>query len=133
MTRIVIDTDVFSFFFKRDTRAQFYAPDLAGAQPCLSFQTVAELQSWAISRGWGAKRRQQLSDVIRHYLVFPSDEAMVRLWAEVTAHRRALGHEVACGDAWIAATALRHGATLMTHNAKDYADIPNLTIISRGP
>ena len=37
MRLAVLDTDVFSFFFKNDTRAALYGPDLAGAQPCVSF------------------------------------------------------------------------------------------------
>ena len=35
MRAALLDTDVFSFVFKRDTRAALYALDLAGAQPCL--------------------------------------------------------------------------------------------------
>lgn len=44
MSAALLDTDVFSFAFKRDTRAALYAPHLTGVQPCLSFQSVAGLQ-----------------------------------------------------------------------------------------
>ena len=47
MTRLLLlDTDVFSFLFKRDSHAAMYAPHLVNAQPCLSFQSVAELRYW---------------------------------------------------------------------------------------
>ena len=132
MRLVVLDTDVFSFFFKHDTRAQLYADDVAGAHPCISFQTLAELQVWAITRRWGEQRRRRLAEVLEHYLLFPSDEQMVRHRAVLTAHRRSLGREIGCGDAWIAATALRHDAALLTHNAADFADVPGLNVITHG-
>ena len=121
MRLVVLDTDAFSFFFKHDTRAALYAKELVGASPCLSFQSVAELELWAIARRWGERRRQRLADVLNHYLLFPSDKAMIRLWAQISAHRRKLGREIGCGDPWIAAAALRHsdipGLNLVTHGA----------------
>jgi len=42
-----------------------------------------------------------------------------------------MGREIACGDAWIAASAIRRGATLLTHNAKDFEDIPGREAISQ--
>jgi predicted nucleic acid-binding protein len=41
-------------------------------------------------------------------------------------------HSFETGDAWIAASALRYDATLLTHNGQDYADIPNLRVVSHG-
>jgi predicted nucleic acid-binding protein len=36
-------------------------------------------------------------------------------------------------DLWIAATALRHGLPLVTHNRRDFVDIPDLIVISEVP
>jgi predicted nucleic acid-binding protein len=33
-------------------------------------------------------------------------------------------------DAWIAATARRHGCPLVTHNGDEFLDIPGLEVIS---
>ena len=120
----------FSFFFKQDTRAALYASDVSAAQLCLSFQSVAELRAWTMTRNWGAARRQSLEAAILRCVVLPYDDAMSRFWAEVTSHRHAHGHPIDCGDAWIAATALRHSLPLVTHNAGDFADVPNLVLIS---
>ena len=130
MRFVVLDTDVFSFLLKKDTRAARYAPHLADAQPCLSFQSVAELRLWALVRRWGDARRGALETAMSKCLLFPYDDAMARHWAEISAHRRHIGRPIECGDAWIAATALRHGATLLTHNGKHYLDVPGLTVIS---
>jgi tRNA(fMet)-specific endonuclease VapC len=128
----LLDTDVFSFLFKRDTRAALYAPYLAHVQACMSFQSVAELRFWALVKRWGEPRRRSLDAAIARTVLLPCDDELCRHWAAVTAHRRRAGRPVECGDAWIAATALRHGIPLLTHNARDYADIPGLTIISHG-
>jgi tRNA(fMet)-specific endonuclease VapC len=132
MSAVLLDTDVFSFVFKRDTRAALYATHLTGAQTCLSFQSVAELRLWAIVRQWGQKRRLSLDSSLARCVVLPYDDAMSRRWAEVTAHRQGVGRPIDCGDAWIAATALRHGLPLLSHNAADYSDIPGLQLVSHG-
>jgi tRNA(fMet)-specific endonuclease VapC len=71
-----------------------------------------------------------MDSLLRSFVVLPYDAMMAQRWADVTACRRRLGRPIQCGDAWIAAAALRHRASLLTHNAKDYSDIPGLTIIS---
>ncbi len=130
MQAVLLDTDVFSFLFKADSRGPLYAPDVVGRQPCLSFQSVAELRAWAILRNWGRRRRERLDKVLGKYVVLPYDSRMADRWAEVTAHCRRAGRQVSCGDAWIAAAALRHDLALLTHNASHYAGVPGLKIIS---
>lgn len=49
---LVVDTDVVSFFFKHDTRAALYTPHLSGHILTVSFQTLAELELWALASGW---------------------------------------------------------------------------------
>ena len=130
MQTVLLDTDVFSFFFKGDTRASRYASDISGRQLCLCFQTVAELRMWAIWRNWNEERREKFSQTLRSYVVLPYDIAMADQWAEVTAHRKRIGKQILCGDAWIVAAALRHEIPLLTHNAKHFEDIPGLVVIS---
>jgi len=128
MSDIVLDTDVLSFIAKADSRAALYSGAVIGQRLCVCFQTVAELQLWMIVRRWGAPRRQAMSSLLNRFVVLPYDVAMARQWAEITANRR----QIDCGDAWIAASALRHSATLVTHNSGDYAAIPQLKLISHG-
>jgi len=40
---VVVDTDVVSFLYKRDTRALLYTPYLDGKLTLISFMTIAEL------------------------------------------------------------------------------------------
>lgn len=130
MDALVLDTDVVSFFAKADSRATLYSPLLLDRQLCICFQTVAELRLWTLIRRWGPARREGMESLLARFVVLPYDSLMAQARAEVTAHRRRLGRPIDCGDAWIAACAVRHDATLLTHNAKDYAEVPGLKMIS---
>lgn len=39
---------------------------------------------------------------------------------------------IECGDCWVAATAVRHGLPLMTHNHRHFGEIGSLRLISMG-
>jgi tRNA(fMet)-specific endonuclease VapC len=127
---LVVDTDVTSYLFKKDTRAALYAPHLAGHMLTISFQTLAELELWALSAGWGSRRKQQLEHHLRRYIVQDSSPALCRRWAEIQDDGRRRGRPVATADAWVAATALFLDVPLVTNNESHFASVPGLTIIA---
>ncbi len=131
MASVVVDTDVVSFLFKRDSRAEWYRPHLSGKLLVLSFMTVAELDRWALERNWGRARRARMEESLRNFIVYPFDRALCLKWAEVSDRARRIGRRIECADAWIAATAVLHNIPLVTHNASDYAGVDGLTVISK--
>lgn len=130
MSIVLVDTNIISFLFKGDTRAQDYAAILTGQRLAVSFMTVAELFEWTKVRRWGPSRVRQLEDAMTKYLVLPSDAQTCRYWGEIRARGRFQGKTVAPQDAWIAATALRHQLPLVTHNPSDFRDIHGLSVRS---
>ena len=48
MTPVVVDTDVVSFLFKNDSRAQLYLPLMRNLDLLVSFMTEAELEQWIL-------------------------------------------------------------------------------------
>ena len=88
---VVVDTDVVSFQFKDDSRAALYDPHLAGRLPVLSFQTLAELDLWALERNWGAARKGRMEQHLRRYLVYPYDRALCLSGRRQRARRAARG------------------------------------------
>ena len=130
MPRLLIDTDVFSFRHKADSRANLYDPHLKGGTLYLCFATVAELYRWALSHNWGKRRVDELREEIRQYTVIPYDDALAWEWARLNSIK---GRPIESGDAWIAATALRHHLPLVTHNRRHYLHIPDLQIVSASP
>ncbi len=96
----------------------------------LSFQTVAELLQGAYQRGWGDTRLDRLRREVRRYAVAPFHLQMAERFAQLRAHRRRIGREIETADAWIAATALWLQCPVVTHNRRDFSDIPGLTVNS---
>jgi tRNA(fMet)-specific endonuclease VapC len=133
MSLLLIDTDIASFIFKGSDYASPYMPLLSGHELALSFMTVAELFQWAILRKWGELRLAQLEQYLSNYAVIPVDQPLCREWALVRADRQRAGRSISPQDAWIAATALRHDLPLVTHNVKDFLEIPNLRLITPSP
>jgi tRNA(fMet)-specific endonuclease VapC len=130
MDPVLVDTNVVSYFVKRDTRASQYVKHLDRRQIYVAFVTVAELYQWAVSKKWGAPRIAALRNDLRRYTVVPFDDEMAWQWAEVSS---ITGRPIEPGDAWVAATALRHNLPLVTHNRRHFEQIPGLQVISEAP
>jgi tRNA(fMet)-specific endonuclease VapC len=126
MKPIVLDTDVVSFLFKADTRAQMYLPQLQDRQWFISFMTEAELEQWALLANWSEKRVVWLRLFLSRFVVVPSSHDLVLRWAEAMVAARRNGWRIETADAWIAATALLYDAPLLTHNKADYLGVPGL-------
>ena len=131
MRVMVVDTDVVSYIYKKDTRAAKYEPHFVNAITSISFMTLAELERWAIARNWGSRRHaEMLATVLGRFTVIESSHALCRKWAEVSDQAHGLGRVIHPNDAWVAATALLYGVELVTHNASDFEYLPGLTIIT---
>ena len=126
MNAIVLDTDVVSFLFKRDTRAELYLPYLESREWLISVMTEAELEQWALVANWSGKRIDWMRLFLARFGVVPSSRALVLRWAEAMAAARKRGRRIETADAWVAATALLYDAPLLTHNKSDYAGVPGL-------
>jgi predicted nucleic acid-binding protein len=126
---VVVDTDVISYSFKRDSRSSLYDSHLRGVHAIVSFMTVAELYLWPASGGWGDRRRANLESRIRSFTVQRCSTDLCRLWADAVAGASGAGKPIECGDAWIAATALLWDVPLITHNGRHYKGVDGLTVI----
>ena len=128
MKGILLDTDVVSYLLKDSPIAQPYRPHLEGRTPVISFITVAELYRWALQRSWGQKRRDWLEASLKKFVVLPFDNQLCMLWARIVVERR--NQPIPYSDAWIAASAVNHGLPLVTNNARHFAGISGLQVIS---
>jgi len=64
------------------------------------------------------------------YTILTIDYETCRLWGNIRAHRRSLGHPISAQDAWIAATAFQHSLPLITHNPADFENIEGIEVIT---
>lgn len=128
MSILLLDTNIVSYLMKAHPIAQRYRPHLEGNTLAISFMTVGELYEGAFRANWDEPKCQWLQETLKDYLVVPSNPGICVRWGEVRSLRRS--QPISAEDAWIAATALEYGCALVTHNARDFRDIPSLTIIT---
>ncbi len=126
----VIDTDVFSFFLKKDTRAELYRTQTDGHLLFLSFMTIAELERWAMLHNWGQNKITLLEKSLKRYVIHHSNREVCKVWAEIMTDSKRKGLNISISDAWIASTAISLQIPLITNNTKDFQKISGLTIIS---
>lgn len=128
--KLMLDTNIVSYLLKKSDFARPYRQHLRGKLLFLPFISVGELFFWAESGGWGEKRRAELEEKLRNYVVVPYDHDIARSYARIAAERKRNGRPITFNDAWIAACAVRHRVPLVTHNAKDFVGITALEVIT---
>lgn len=128
---VVVDTNVLSFLYKRDSRAQLYDSHLRGVTKLISFMTLAELYNWTLQNNWGNRRKEELEKYISgNYGVIYSDEKLCRIWANIKSDAHKYGNPIDAADAWVAVVALLFDVPLVTHNRRHFQAVKNLQIIS---
>lgn len=125
----VVDTDVLSYLFRLDSRADLFQPLLEGAVAFVSFMTVAEIDRWALARSWGPARLARLNAFLEPFSIVLVDRSLCRTWAGVVERARRNGRPIHTADAWIAATALSLGVPLVTNNRDHFLGVDGLDIL----
>lgn len=126
----MLDTNIVAYLMKGHTLARAYEPRIRGKLLAISFITVGEMLYGAEKQGWGRTRRQRLDTQLKTFTIAGYDWETAQQYARIATIRSRLGRPVALHDAWIAACALRHAVPLVTHNAKDFEEIPALRVIT---
>ena len=130
MADCLIDTNIASYLLRGDTRAEFYREFLAGKAIGVSFMTIAELRRWALAHSWGTRRYEQMTALLWRYTIHFADEELCHAWATIVTERERIGRPIDTADAWVAAPAWLLGIPLVTHNARHFADIAGLQVVS---
>lgn len=78
MTTVLLDTNIVSYLFTRDSRAVLYAPHLLNRELAIAMMTVAELLQWAAICHWGKSRVRRLEQHVERYTILPVDIEVCR-------------------------------------------------------
>lgn len=117
MSRLCLDTSAYSYFRRGDP---IVAQLLDGAE-WVGVPTVV-LGELRIGFLLGGRRQENLAR-LEEFLanpvveVLPVDSPVAEIYAEITVAQRKAGRPIPANDLWIAATAARHGATVLTYDA----------------
>jgi predicted nucleic acid-binding protein len=113
---LLVDTDVFSIWYRRSNRHD-------------EFGNLAEGHSPRVSAELAGRIRRAL----RLFVVLPFDDGVVERWAEIANPLRDVMKGKGVNDLWTAACALSYGLPLMTNNLGDFrkvsAAFPTLVLI----
>jgi len=123
----LLDTDICSAYLKNDAavvgRVMLHYGGLN-----ISVITVGELLTWALRANAPSDRLQGVRDLLKGATVLEVSLSITEKFGEIRAGLFDHGVTVGEMDLLNGATALVHGLTVVTHNVKDYANIPGLTI-----
>jgi predicted nucleic acid-binding protein len=133
MTTLVVDTDLVSFIFNRHPLGEAYLDMVAGKELVVSFMTLAEVRLGARLAQWGSRRMERQEHCLSRYRVAYPDSATRTCGVDAVSAARRRGRPLSVQDACIAATALRLGAPLGTHNARDYEGLADLKVLTHSP
>jgi len=68
--------------------------------------------------------------VRQRFLLAGHDEQVALRYREVFRHLKSRGSLIGANDMWIAASALRHGAALVTRNTDEFLRVPGLDVLA---
>ena len=124
---LLLDTDICSAYLRNDRQVVGKVMLHFGGLH-VSVITVGELLTWARRAKAPANRLQGVRDLLAASLIHVVDVAVVEKFGELRAGLLDQGITVGEMDVLNASVALTHNLTLVTHNTKDYVNIPGLTL-----
>lgn len=127
----LLDTNILIYLLKQRPPGITERVDALPEQACLamSFVTWAELLK-------GAERSQRKAEVLRRLeglarqvpVIYPAGPDICRHYADQFTRLKEAGMPIGANDLWIACHALAEGATLVTHNTREFERIAGLRV-----
>jgi tRNA(fMet)-specific endonuclease VapC len=124
----LLDTDICSAHLKRSSGLMHRFSQHSGGL-CVATIVLAELYTWAHQRKNPASITKRIeNDLLPDVTVLDFDSACAKKFGQVRGSLLQQGLSVPTTDLMIAAVALVHNLTLVTHNTADYQHIPGLRL-----
>jgi tRNA(fMet)-specific endonuclease VapC len=120
----LIDSDILIYLSRGRTQIQQRMSDVGISNCFLSEISLAELYV-GVYKGIG--KESFIAFLEKNFTVLPITPAL-KTFAQIKAQLEAKGASLDKMDLFIAATALTHGYTLVTHNTRHFSRIPELKL-----
>jgi tRNA(fMet)-specific endonuclease VapC len=131
LSSVIIDTDIFSFIFRGDTRALLFESYLKGSLIYISFASIGELYFGACNGKWVDIRIKRLETHIARYITIPSNGTICKLYGDIRFECK--NQPIDDADYWIAACARYYDIPLLTNNRKHFENIQGLKLVNPKP
>jgi tRNA(fMet)-specific endonuclease VapC len=123
----LLDTDICSTFLRRP-RGLFHRFMQHAGRLHVSTVGLSELYAWAYKQDDPTLILDKIQDFLHDVQVMPFDESCAREVGRLRGAFLRQGVSVSAVDLMIAVTAIVNSLTLVTHNVKDFANIPGLKL-----
>lgn len=132
MALTALDSNTISYYFRGDPQV---VPRLQALRPAdVAVPTIVEYElRYGLLRlppEAAAPRLAALAQLLQPLQRLPFDAACAEQAAQIRAALEAAGQPIGAHDLLIAATALHHGAALVTRNVREFARVPGLRCIN---
>lgn len=132
---LILDSNTISYYFRGDPQV---VPRLQALRPSdLGVPAIVEYElRYGLLRlppDAAAPRLAALAQLLRSMQVLPFDSNCAVQAAQIRAGLEAMGTPIGPHDTLIAATALRHRATLVTRNVREFSRVPGLECLNWHP
>jgi tRNA(fMet)-specific endonuclease VapC len=124
----VLDTNTVIYFFKGQGRVAERLSAEAPSEIALPAVVLYELMVGLFRSGQPERRRAQLAELARSVAVLPFGTQEAEHAARLRTTLETAGQPIGPLDTLIAATALAHGATLVTRNTRELGRVPGLVV-----
>jgi tRNA(fMet)-specific endonuclease VapC len=125
---LILDSNTISYYFRGDPQV---VPRLQALRPVdLGVPAIVEYELryglLRLPQAEAAPRLAALAQLLRPLQLLPFDSECAAHAARLRIELEALGTPIGPHDTLIAATALRHQATLVTRNVREFSRVPGL-------
>jgi len=128
---LILDTSVI-IKLEREGVSEAFNPRFDRDQIAISVVTVSELLA-GVHQSQGEQsvyRSSFVGEMLDRLEPLPITPRIARIHADMASFMKQEGRTIGNHDQWIAATALAHGATVVTMNRKDFDKVPALQVVS---
>ena len=124
----VLDTNSVVYFFKGMGRVTQRLLDTPPREIAFPAVVLYELELGIAKSSSPERRRSQLDELVRRINLLPFGSSEAKVTARIRADLERAGEPIGPLDVLIAGTALAHGATLVTHNVKEFSRVGGLLV-----
>ena len=124
-----LDTNTVIYFFKSQGRVAENLLSTPSEEIALPSVVVYELELGIAKSSSPEKRRRQLAQLLASVSLLPFGLEEARLAGRLRARLELAGTPIGPSDTLIAATALAHGATLVTRNIREFERVDGLKLV----
>jgi tRNA(fMet)-specific endonuclease VapC len=123
-----LDSNSIVYYFKGMGRVAERLLETPPQEIALSIVVLYELEVGIAKSMYPERRRAQLEELVAQVRLLPLGVAEARTAARIRADLERVGQPIGPLDNLIAGIALTHGATLVTHNVKEFGRIERLAV-----